>query len=169
MNRPGKNFCTSVDYDDFSIYSVTDENMILNYILKFKHIFPRLESRINDFTEFSKKLCENAHVYVCMCDNESCGFLAFYANDIVNKIGFITLIGLLDEYRGKHLGQRLLDYCQLVSITCGMESLRLEVDLSNTTAISFYEKNGFKQEGALLEESMYMVKKFVDGEKSEIF
>lgn len=140
---------------------VLEPQEILKLLLDFKHIFPRLDSRVENFEAFAEKFAKFAHVYAGNMDGKTCGFLAFYANDFLTKVAFISLIGMLEGYRGKRLGQQLMDFCQKCARDVGMTILRLEVDLDNYTAIAFYEKNGFVQYGEKMEKSMYMEKSLI--------
>ncbi len=56
-------------------------------------------------------------------------------------------MGLLDGYRGKGLGTRILDVTLDAAKEYGLERVELEVYTSNTRAIRLYEKRGFVTEG----------------------
>jgi len=56
-------------------------------------------------------------------------------------------MGLLEGYRGKGYGTRLMDEAMKAAKNYGMERVELEVYASNIPAIRLYEKKGFIHEG----------------------
>jgi len=56
-------------------------------------------------------------------------------------------MGLLSAYRGQGYGKKLIDVSILAAKECGFERVELMVNRSNVSAIRFYEKIGFVQEG----------------------
>lgn len=59
----------------------------------------------------------------------------------------ITNIAVLEEYRGRKLGERLLRELVVQAMGYGMRRMTLEVRTSNYTAQRLYEKFGFQAEG----------------------
>ncbi|MEX2415245.1 MAG: ribosomal protein S18-alanine N-acetyltransferase [Paenibacillaceae bacterium] len=59
----------------------------------------------------------------------------------------ITNIAVLERYRGRKLGERLLRELVVLAMSCGMLRMTLEVRTSNYTAQRLYEKFGFRAEG----------------------
>jgi len=55
-------------------------------------------------------------------------------------------MGVLPEYRGRGIGQRLLRSCIEKAWTKGITRIELEARADNTAAIALYEKCGFKHE-----------------------
>lgn len=73
--------------------------------------------------------------------------------DIVRKqrdgfrhVGYLGM-GILAEYRGKGLGERLMRTSIDAAAAMGMERIELEVFDTNTRAIALYRKLGFELEG----------------------
>ena len=56
-------------------------------------------------------------------------------------------IGLLPQWRGHGLGERLLTQCITRAFAAGMTRIALEVRVDNLRAIALYEKCGFVREG----------------------
>jgi ribosomal-protein-alanine N-acetyltransferase len=54
-------------------------------------------------------------------------------------------IGVLPEYRGQGLGKALIDHLAEQSQKRGVRTLWLEVRVSNTAALAFYNAKGFEQ------------------------
>ncbi len=73
--------------------------------------------------------------------------------DIVRKqrdgfrhVGYLGM-GILAEYRGQGLGERLMRATIDAAVAVGMERIELEVFDTNTRAIALYRKLGFEPEG----------------------
>jgi GNAT superfamily N-acetyltransferase len=73
--------------------------------------------------------------------------------------GYINLIYLLPEYRGKKLGLELQNYIFSKFIFDGCSSAYLRYLPKNVGAGNFYKKHGWKPEGLLTERGQLMVKK----------
>ncbi|ETT52443.1 ribosomal-protein-alanine acetyltransferase [Paenibacillus sp. FSL R7-269] len=59
----------------------------------------------------------------------------------------VTNIALLEAYRGRKWGERLLDELMRTAAYLGMQSITLEVRVSNEVAQNLYRKKGFKPAG----------------------
>ena len=59
----------------------------------------------------------------------------------------ITNIAVMEQYRGRKLGERLLRELVVLAIASGMKRMTLEVRTSNYHAQRLYEKFGFRAEG----------------------
>ena len=68
-------------------------------------------------------------------EKEIMGFLIY--DDIFDRYE-IEYIGVLEQYRNKGIGSKLMEYLKDKSIS-------LEVDINNKYAIKLYEKYGFKK------------------------
>ena len=66
-----------------------------------------------------------------------------YAGDYPS--GDITNVAVLPECRGNGYGKKLVEALQKEAKTQGIQSLFLEVRVSNAIAIALYEKCGFKR------------------------
>ncbi len=76
-------------------------------------------------------------------EGEKIGYCAVYANDVKNKTAYITMIGVLERGKGKHLGSALMNTCIDECRRRDMDRIRLEVFKSNHEAIRFYKHKGF--------------------------
>ena len=92
-------------------------------------------------------ICESmnagTHFYVAKTNNTIAGYMG------VSKIcgeGYVTNIAVLPEYRRLGIGQKILEHVINSSID-ELEFISLEVRVSNTPAISLYEKFGFEKAG----------------------
>lgn len=130
---------------DCHINVVKTKEEVFSILLKFDNCFlPSLTNTITDLSTYTEKLFLNANI-ICVTNNkEIIGFVAFYSNDEIDKIGYITLIAVLPNYTGKGFGKMLLNKCIEKCKQNNMKKLKLEVNKNNYNAIKFYKKNGFK-------------------------
>ena len=140
------------------IQRVTNKGQIVSLLYQFECVFPHLHEKVQNYDEYAEKLAKHAVIGIMKDKQDTCGLIVFYANDIQNLTAFISLIGVLPAWQGKHLGQQLLEYSISEAISAGMQSLRLEVDLDNQRAIAFYERCGFDYSGTCTPTSIYMEK-----------
>jgi ribosomal protein S18 acetylase RimI-like enzyme len=128
-----------------SILSFTNskpEQKILTFLKEVDASFqPKLSTKV-DLVTYSKKLSKLANVFFATLDNKDIGIVAFYINSD-RRTAFITVIGVLPDCQGKGIGKFLLDLVQDYAIEKDLSCLELEVDKVNTSAIRFYQKNGF--------------------------
>lgn len=66
-----------------------------------------------------------------------------FSTRIQNATARIMMIAVSPEYRGKGIGQQLLDRFRMNANMSGMKSITLEVRPANSNAIRFYKRNGF--------------------------
>lgn len=135
---------------------------IYKLLKQFDCIFPHLKEKIISYQAYADKLSKYANTCVALRGEEICGLLVYYANDKTTKTAYIALIGVLPKFQGKGLGKLLLDYCIQESKIQEMQTLKLEVDLDNLQAISFYKKNNFFKCERIDETSMKMQKSLVN-------
>ena len=81
--------------------------------------------------------------FKAVADEQMVGFIA---GDLrpAQRQGWIATIGVLPEYRGQGIGSALLDICEA---RLEMPSIRLNVRISNETAIRLYQKRGYQRIG----------------------
>lgn len=104
--------------------------------------FPQLSSRVN-LSEYSEKLFHNSTIINAKKNNEIIGIIAFYVNDNSIDYGFISLICVLNNYKGNGVGSNLMNECILLVKKKRLKSIKLEVDIENRYSMSFYRKFGF--------------------------
>lgn len=124
----------------------------------FEGCFPHLKSRIADFSIYAKKLTRYAEVYSVFSKGKPMGIVVFYANDRETHYGYISLIGLFPEYRGKGNGAALLRFCEEKMRQAGEKKLKLEVDDDNISAQGFYRHMRLCETERATETSFYMEK-----------
>ena len=62
-----------------------------------------LSNGYNFRVDLARKLCEYGKIVVLTEKNIEVGFAAFYCNDLLSKIGFLSLIAIKKENRGNWL------------------------------------------------------------------
>ena len=126
------------------VESITDLDKIEHILTMFDNSFPRpLSERLGSLRDYARKLSESAVVDIVSLDHKIAGFSAYYCNDVSTKQAFLTQIAVADEYRGRSIGNILLEACIETSRQKGMEKLILEVDDDNTAALKLYAKYEF--------------------------
>ena len=87
---------------------------------------------------------QRSYVAVAEADGEKAGYA-----DIWMVAGEAELYNIVVDkpFRGRHIGEMLLDHMIRKCLESGCEVLKLEVRRSNDAAISLYSKKGFEQTG----------------------
>ncbi|WP_379135615.1 ribosomal protein S18-alanine N-acetyltransferase [Paenibacillus sp. sgz500958] len=95
---------------------------------------------------FKNELTNNhfAKYMVMELQGQIIGYAGLWA--IVDE-AHVTNIALLEEYRGRKWGERLLDELMKTASYLGMKSITLEVRVSNEVAQNLYRKKGFRSAG----------------------
>lgn len=137
---------------------VNDKASVLSLLIEFSDIFPHLFEKIESPDSYAEKISKLANIYVAKQDGNNFGIAVFYSNDTTDKKAYISLIGLKEASRGKGQGSWLLSQCERLAENDGMTQVLLEVDSDNTSAIRFYEKNGYSVVEYSDRNSMYMKK-----------
>lgn len=81
-----------------------------------------------------------AEIYLYIENDTVIGFLDLW---ITFEQAQIANIGILPDFRRKHIGSNLLAFAVNKAISECCETMTLEVRISNTSAIALYEKFGF--------------------------
>lgn len=107
---------------------------------------PRLSARV-ELHEYSRRLHLRATRVEAWVESELIGLLAFYCNDVSTRVGFVSNVSVVPQYRGKGIAGEMVRRCIEHCRSAGMRRLDLEVDPSNADAIRLYERNGFVRRG----------------------
>lgn len=98
-------------------------------------------------SDFEKEIKENnMAIYFVAVDenNRAVGYAGMW--HVVNE-GHITNVAVLEEYRGKGVGDMLMDALEKKALELEMIGITLEVRISNYRAQKLYTKHGYKPEG----------------------
>ena len=116
----------------------TDRIRLINLITEMNNDYIPPLDMVVEIEVYAQKLLENATVLLALLDGKEAGFIAFYANDLETKVGYISSVGVLEFARGQSVGKRLIKEACHMCIRIGMESVALEVSTKNTLATNLY-------------------------------
>lgn len=104
----------------------------------------RLPLRVEDifYDEQQEYYFENGAVFLLL-DSEYVGYGQLIIED---NQAFIVNIGILNKFRGKGLGKKLVQYLLNIAKENGYTTAYLKVNLNNNIARNLYESIGFKNE-----------------------
>lgn len=126
---------------------LTDESSIRHVMTICREDFfdhsVAVEQRIR---ELAAKYASHAVFLQAKVDDETAGFISFYANDNVTLTAFLSMIVVRKAFQGKKIGSRFLRDATSILRQRGFSALRLEVRKDNTSAIRFYIRKGFTRE-----------------------
>lgn len=116
---------------------------------------------------FERELSSNrvAHYFVAIHEDRIIGFVGIW---IIFQEAQITTIAVHPDFRGKKVGEKLLDFVIDYCLKNHVKNIILEVRVSNTIAQNLYYKKGFKKVGLRKwyykdgEDALVMVKKLVE-------
>ena len=133
--------------EEYTISSIKTYEELMKYLIYYNNYFePTLVDMVDSLQEYCRKIHNKANVVeIKNKENKQLGMIAFYANDKINKIGYITLVVVDKEYYGRGIGTRLMQYCEEYCAKCGMKKILLEVNKNNMKAINLYKKMGFEE------------------------
>lgn len=145
---------SELQYDIVPIYSQEEKR---NIMCLCDVAFEKSVVKSKGFEDTFQKIHKYADFLVAK-GKEYMGYVAFYANDAQTKQAYISLICTHPSYKRMRVGYTMLKSAQELAKSKGMKTIKLEVYIYNTNAISFYEKNGFQKCGETDRGSMYMIK-----------
>lgn len=105
--------------------------------------------------EYARKIHGHAITFEAWHGSELVGLIAAYFNDHETKVGFITNVSVLEEYRGRGIAAQLMQEVIEYGRTHGFFRVDLEVGTGNARAQRLYEASGFvaieqRREGLLM-------------------
>lgn len=149
---------THEEYEkDILILPVVRDEKKEEIIYMFDDAFAKSVVERVDFKDTLIKIKNNANVIVAVLNGEIVGFSAFYMNNFIENIVYITLIAVNEKYRGHHIGTLMMNYIKSVSQLNGFCRIRLEVQKDNDNALSFYRYHSFEFECVASDSSVYMI------------
>jgi len=87
------------------------------------------------------------HFYVAVCDGKVVGYVAGALNK--DGSGHVLSLAVLNPYRRRHLGLRLMEAIENSFMSDGITKIFLEVSQWNRAAISLYRRLGYKIGGLI--------------------
>ena len=98
---------------------------------KTVYVYSELERIINYNLSFGYKI-KNELIGFCLCD--------IYSNEDIIEI---ALLCIKKEYKGKHLGKSILNFCIKYCTKLNYNNFALHVSINNIPALNLYKKQGF--------------------------
>lgn len=138
------NLFENQSYRDNLLYpSQCGFNRILSFLKNADGDFSTKLSLRVDLQEYSEKLALKAFNLFFSYLNNDIAHAAFYFNEKDSQI-FITSIAIIDEYRGRGFGKKMLNEIEIFALFKGVELLELEADCSSNKILNFYSEFGFE-------------------------
>lgn len=118
--------------------------------VNFAGTFPRrpYEQTLHMFTESLKN--QTSRIAVIEQDSEIIGFCKV---DIEGSSGKLDYLIVKERFRGKHYGEKLMDWAMQLFRKCDVRHIELKV-IDGNPAIHLYEKYGFKMNAHILVNNM---------------
>lgn len=118
------------------------------------------DQSINNATDIDKlagKYESHGIVYVAYLGEKPIGLIAFYCNDSETYQAYLSMIVVKDKYHNLGIGGGLLKEMILFCTRKKFKTIKLEVNITNKNAISFYKHRGFVKSGVASDKSDYYV------------
>lgn len=110
----------------------------------FSDTLPSLSQSEEKRRFLAHKFYSYGKVFALYEDDTLVGFAAFYDNNAIQKVAYLSMIAVKAGYRRKGIGKIILNYVVQYAVESGMRILRLEVNKSNLNARNFYYSYGFQ-------------------------
>ena len=120
-------------------------------------MFNKHMSTEENICELADKYAKYGCFFIALEGDEILGEVAFYCNDEVSRVGFLSMIVVRKNYQHKGIGYELLHKVEKICLEKDMLRLRLEVDIKNESAKHFYFKNGYREE-IIQGNSLFLIK-----------
>ena len=141
-----------------------DKNNYKDAIAVQRKIFPNENGTLNILASLDREMFmektgiyyvdDHVKYYLAKVNNEYVGITGIYYYDLDNA--WLAWFGIIDEYRNKGLGKKLLRKTLEITASMNFKSMRLYTSfLDNQDAIKMYEKEGFIGEKYIAEKLSY--------------
>ena len=151
-NYPKNNFRESVNFQN--VCQSEEKRRVIECC---DSAFPKGLTIRDNYEEIFEKIDRYAEFFAAYHGEAIAGYAAMYANNDREKIAYITMIGVKEEFQRHHIGSGLIEKCIERARENGMTKIRLEVLNTNEKAILFYKRYHFHVEKVCSSESMYML------------
>lgn len=137
-------------YNDLNDYLETG----INYAGWKKGVYPSIDTvinRIRDRSLFVIKSNEEIVASVILNHKQDYAYskINWVDNLTEKEILVVHTLVVSPKYMRQGIGDILLDFIKKYSLKLGIKSIRLDVEINNTPAISLYEKHGYKYKGTV--------------------
>lgn len=136
--------------NDFNIFeirimenSVSNKKRLFDLLLEINKDYPvAIDEKVN-FTEYVEKIFNLGIIIESRIDEKTIGILSFYANNIIEKEGCYSLLGVLENYRRLGIASKLFERSFEIMKNNGMKTAYSFTHKENIKAIAFHEKMEF--------------------------
>lgn len=107
-----------------------------------------IEARVQSYPWTRKNFADGLKAgYPGWVAHEGGHVLGFYLVMMAPDVAHLLVIAVDPDHQGKGVGKLLLDHCQAQATDKGLDTMVLEVRVTNHGAIGFYEHHGFRTFG----------------------
>ena len=117
---------------------------IYNFLLRVDSCFKTPLSTKQNLLELAEKFYEKATVCAIEDSEQILAMVSGYTENLVDSIAYISVVATLPEAQGKGYAKTLINQFKEICEQKKIKAVHLYTDVSNTKAISMYEKLGFK-------------------------
>lgn len=126
----------------YKIKTATEDEIFSHLKDCDRNFIPTLSERVN-IEEYARKIFEKAVTFEAWKDRLLVGFIAAYFNHKFDDSGFITYVGVANDFMGLGIASRLMDLCIEHTRQNNFRELKLEVNIHSDKAICLYDRFGF--------------------------
>lgn len=130
---------------DYNINAIENYEQLKKNLIYYNDYFSvTLSERVGSLEEYAKKLYDKASNFEIVDKNDkNLGMISFYSNDLIDNIGFLTLIVVNKKNSNRGMGSKLINFAEEYCRNKGMKKMRLEVLKNNEPALKFYKKHKY--------------------------
>ncbi|MGP6146544.1 GNAT family N-acetyltransferase [Jeotgalibaca sp. A122] len=134
---------TSIESISQMKYNKEELKKLLIFLTEVNDSFPISLNQKVDLDEYAKKILSLGTVIKMVQNEELIGIVTGYTNDNINHIGYISILAVSENHRGKKIGSKLLKAFLEKAQHSGMKKITLFTHNSNSNAIKMYLNQGF--------------------------
>lgn len=118
------------------------KNEILRFLKDIDNDFnPSLSEKVI-LEEYVDKIYKKSHlVSHCLNNGKIVGLLVVYCNDFIDYRAYVALVGVLKDYRGRGIAERMM--CECIDYVRCNNFKTIGIHSNNNIAINLYKKLGF--------------------------
>ena len=130
--------------------------MIENYMSECEdNLYDREKFTAETYALLKEKYKNNACFLAAFIEDNFAGYAAFYCNDNISRIAYLSTIVVKEEYQGLGAGKALMNKMKSICEEKNFRKIRLEVNTNNIKAKNLYHKCGYVFEKCASEYTEY--------------
>ncbi|MEO7311363.1 MAG: GNAT family N-acetyltransferase [Chitinophagaceae bacterium] len=141
----------------FAINNSDDQEVFNHLAFCDRQFTPLLSSKV-DISAYSKKITDKAIRFEAWNQGRLIGLIAIYRNDKTNGL-FITNVSVEKDFLGMGIAGTIMKNVITFGMEHKLQTIRLEVNKLNSTALALYYKFDFKLESEE-NETLYLIYHF---------